>query len=109
MVGLADTKYMTTNAPLIRTLTPDVCAKVTATMHPVVQAKIEAAFAAAQVAGHNLIAADGTSPAGEYVMARMNEFMTRQRWAQSTRRMVRFDVRVIGMNLIRDAYEITAR
>jgi hypothetical protein len=88
-------------------LTPEVCEKVVATMSPVVHSKILRSFAEALDSGADLLAADGTSPAGERVMARFNADMERQEWTAETRRMVRFNVRVVGLTLIREACEIS--
>lgn len=103
---------MTTNGTptLTQTLTPEVCAKVTATMHPAVHKKICKAFVEA-LGKHQLdvIAADGTSPAGEWVMAFFVAEMDRLGWTGDVRRAMRLNVRVVGMNLIRETAAITRR
>jgi hypothetical protein len=88
-------------------LTREVCAKVTATMAPVVHRKIAKAYVAALNAGHELLAADMTSPAGEHVMAFFEAEITRLGWSAEVRRAMRLNIRVIGMNLIREAADLT--
>lgn len=97
---------MTTNGTPAPTasLTREVCAKVTASMADAVHDKIVRAFIDALDAGCELLAADMTSPAGERVMAFFEAEITRLGWSAEARRAMRLNVRVVGMNLIRESY-----
>lgn len=100
---------MTDTAPLTQTLNPQVCAKVIATMAPVIHDKICRAFAAALDAGYVMVGHDGHSPAGEHVISLMNADMARLGFSPEAVRIMRLNVRVIGLTLIREAYVITRR
>ncbi len=97
----------TQTAPLTETLTPEVCERVMATIAKPVLTKICGRFANAIEIGLDLVAADGTSPAGERVMAQMNADMDRLNWGPEATRIMRLNVRVVGMTMIREWFEIT--
>jgi hypothetical protein len=87
----------------------DVCARVIATMAAPVYNKIRKAFTTALDQGYELLTDDGRSPVGEIVMAQMNADLARLGWGPDAVRAMRLNVRVIGMTLIRERYEIRTR
>src|ERR1041384_5967592 len=93
---VSDTRCMTTT-PLTQTLDPETCAKIIDTIAAPIRAKIIDAFSDAVVAGHALLADDGTSPAGDRVMAQMNADMQRLGWGPEATRIMRLNVRAMGM------------
>jgi hypothetical protein len=93
---------MTTNAPLMQTMTPDVRARLIETMDNRVFHEITARVHRAVVVDRlDMLAADGTTPVGEAVIAYFNAEMERLGWAPETRRMMRANVRAVVLTWIR--------
>ena len=82
-------------------LTPAQYDRILATMNPAVLNKIAAAFVRAIDAGHDIYnPANGTSPAGNVVIAEFNQQTAALGWAPETASMMRWNVRAVGRHLI---------
>lgn len=85
-------------------LTPAQYDAIERTMNPAVRDKIAMRFVEALDAGHDLYLPDGTSPAGEAVVAAMVAEARAMGWAPETLSMLRWNIRAVGRRIILDTF-----